>query len=218
MRCALTLTFLLATSVLVTSVHAYSSDAVLTFTLDFPGSMPDHYSIRVQSDGKAEYQSRSKLSSESDDEDSFAYEFTVPDQTRQQMFELTAKAGYFEKELDARRKNIAFTGEKTLAYKDDRRSGERSFVYSANAPAQQLSNLFQNLSATLEYGHRLQYDHRYQKLALEEELKRLEETVHSKMAIDLETIAPILQQIVDDSSVINVSRARAQRLLQAAGK
>jgi hypothetical protein len=194
------------------------SQATLTFTLDFPGSQPNHYSVRVQSDGKGEYESRSQLSNDATDEDSFKYEFTVSPATRQKMFELAAKAGYFHKDLDSHRKNMAFTGKKTLAYQDPERSGESSYNYSSVPGVQELTSLFQNFSATLEFGHRLEYDHRYQKLALEEEMKRLEETAHSNMVIELAAIAPVLEQIVADSSVINVTRARAQRVLQKAGK
>ena len=195
---------------------AQAQGASLTFTLDFPGSMPDHYSIRIQSDGKAEYESRSKLSTESEDEDSFHYEFALSPATRQKMFELAAKAGYFRRDIDSHRKNMAFTGNKKLAYQDAQRSGESAYNYSSDAAVQQLTSLFQNLSTTLEYGHRLEYDHRYQKTALDEELKRLEETAQSNMVIELGAIAPVLRQIVGDSSVMNVSRARAQLMLQKA--
>ena len=42
---------------------------------------------------------------------------------RQKIFELAAKAGYFQKDVDSHRKHIAFTGKKTLTYKDAQRSG-----------------------------------------------------------------------------------------------
>ncbi len=190
----------------------------LTFTLDFPGSQPDHYSIRLDSDGQGQYESRSKLSDESDDEDSFKYDFKISAATSQKMFALAARAKYFSKDVDSHRKNMAFTGKKTLAYQDAQRSGESTYNFSADPAVQQLTSLFQNLSATLEFGHRLEYDHRYQKTALEEELKRLEETEQSNLVIELSAIATVLQQIVNDSSVMNVSRARAQRILQKAGK
>jgi hypothetical protein len=82
---------------------------------------------------------------------------------------------------------------------------------------QELTSLMQGLGATLEFGHRLDYDRRYQKLALDDELKRMEEISQSHQLIEITAIQPILDQIIADPSVINVSRARAQRLLQAAG-
>jgi len=119
--------------------------------------------------------------------------------------------------VDSHHKGLAFTGKKTLSYKDAQRSGESSYNYSPNSAVQELTDLMQNLSATLEFGHRLQYDHRYQKLALDEELKRMEEMAHSNQLIEVAAIQPILDQIIADQSVINVTRARAQRLRERAG-
>ncbi len=203
------------------SLLAYSqtapAPAAVTFTLDFPASQPEHYSIRVQSDGSAHYQSSGRLSADSDQTDSFDLSFTVGAETRQRIFELAAKAGYFQKDVDSHHKGIAFTGKKTLNYKDARRSSESTYNYSSNPAVQDLTNLFQSLSATLEFGHRLQYDRQYQKLALDEELRRMEEMALSNTLVEVAAIQPILDQIVADPSVINVTRARAQRLLERAG-
>ncbi len=202
--------------VLVLSSLAYSQStdpATVTFTLDFPSSQPEHYSIRIQSDGVSHYDSRGKLSPDSDDVDSFGFDFTVSPEFRQKVFALAAKAGYFQKDVDSHHKNMAFTGKKALTYQDTKRHGESTYNYSVQPAVQQLTSLFQNLSATLEFGHRLHYDHRYQKLALDAELKRMEEDSRSTPLVELSVIAPILKQIVDDPSVMNVSRARAQRLL-----
>ena len=51
---------------------------------------------------------------------------------------------------------------------------------------------------------------------LDEELKRMEEMVSSNQLIEVTAIRPILDQIIADPAVINVSRARAQRLLEQA--
>ncbi len=126
---------------------------------------------------------------------------------------MAAKAGYFQKDLDTHRKNLAFTGKKTLRYADATRTGETSYNYSENSAVGDLTSLFQNLSTTLEFGHRLDYFHRYQKLALNEELKRMQEMAQSNMLTEVIAIQPILEKIVADQSVINVARARAQRLL-----
>jgi hypothetical protein len=188
--------------------------ATVTFTLDFPGSQPGHYSVQVQSDGKARYQSSGRLLPESEESDNFDYEFAVSPATREKVFDLSAKAGYFQRDLDSHRKHLAFTGKKILGYKDAHRSGESTYNYSPDLAVQELTNLFQGLSSTLELGHRLEYSLRYQKLALAEELKRTEESARLSPPVEIQAIAPILQQIIADSSVMNVTRARAQRLLE----
>ncbi len=211
---------LIFSSILFSSILACSqteAPAVVTFTIDFPASQPEHYSIRVQSDGLARYQSSGRRSPDSDETDSFDLDFTVATETRQRIFELAAKAGYFQKDVDSHHKDLAFTGKKTLAYKDARRSGEATYNYSLKPAVQDITSLMQSLSATLEFGHRLQYDHQYQKLALDEELKRMEGLARNNELIEVAAIQPILDQIIADQSVINVTRARAQRLLERAG-
>jgi hypothetical protein len=234
---------LVLSSVVSFSTSADShAEAVVSFTLDFPSSRPEHYSIRIPSDGSAHYQSNGRVSADSDEPDShntdsqnndsqntdsqnadsrntdsFDLDFALSPETRQKIFELAAKAGYFQKDLASHHKGLAFTGKKTLGYKDAQRSGESTYNYSTIAAVQELTSLLQSLSATLEFGHRLQYDHHYQKLALDEELKRMGEMARSNQLLDIPAIQPILDQIIADPSVMNIARARAQRLLQGAG-
>jgi hypothetical protein len=188
--------------------------ATVTFTLDFPTSQPEHYSIRVQSDGSAHYESSGRLSADSDVSDSFDFPFSLSAETRQKIFDLAAKANYFQKDVDSHRKGLASTGKKVLSYKDARHTGESTYNYSNNAAIETLTHVMQSLSTTLEFGHRLQYFLQYQKLALEEELKRMEELARANELPEIGAIQPILDQIAADPSVINVSRARAQRLLE----
>ncbi|MGA7294101.1 MAG: hypothetical protein WBW53_09360 [Terriglobales bacterium] len=210
---------LLVISLIVLSARADSQtapQAVVTFTLDFPNSQPEHYSIRVPSDGAAHYESSGRLSADSDQTDNFDLDFPITADTRQKIFSLAAKANYFQKDLDSHHK-LAFTGKKTLAYKDGQHSGESTYNYSTNPAVQELTTLMQSLSTTLEFGHRLHYDLRYQKLALDEELKNLQDLARNNQLVDVTAIQPILDQIINDQSVINVTRARAQSILAMAG-
>ena len=190
--------------------------AVVTFTLDFPGSEPSHYSISVSSDGHSTYDSDGKLSPESDP-DPFHLDFSVSPPTKKAIFDLAARAKYFQGEIDSKKRGLASTGVKTLTYKDAQRSASATYNYSPIVAVQQVTQLFQNLSVTLEYGRRLQYFHRYQKLALDEELKRMEEMANQNSLQELGAVVPILQRIATDSSVINPVRARAQRMVDRAG-
>jgi hypothetical protein len=192
------------------------TDALFTFTLDFPSSEPEHYSVRIPADGSAHYTSSGRLSDDSDVADDFNLDFSLTPATRQKIFDLIAHAGYLQKDVVSHRKGMAFTGNKTIVYQDGQRHGEATFIYTANPSVQELTSLIQNLSATLEFGHRLDYYHHYQKLALDDELKRMEEMSHDHELSEIGAVKPILDQIISDSSVINVSRARAQRLLDSA--
>jgi hypothetical protein len=187
----------------------------VTFTCDFPGSEPDHYVISVADDGTASYNSNSKLSSESDAEDSFHSDFTVSQAARARVFDLAKRSHYFEGDIDTKNKKLASTGTKTLTYKDAQKNTRATYNYSPVPSVQELTTFFQGLATTLEFGHRIGYDLRYQKLALDDELKKMEEMLHSGGLEEISAVAPVLQKIVDDPAVINVVRGRAQRLLQA---
>lgn len=187
----------------------------VSFSLSFPGSQPDRYSISIPQSGEATYTSDGKLM-EGGEANDFKLAFAISEATRSQIFDLAKKAKYFSGEVDSRKKNMAFTGTKVLIYKDGQRENRASYNYSSVAAVQQLTELLQNMSSTLEFGRRLEYFHRYQKLALDEELKRMEEMANQNQLPELSAITPVLQQIAEDSTVINPVRARAQRILARA--
>jgi len=200
---------------LVVSAQAQQGTApTIAFTCDFPGSDPSHYGISVVSDGHASYVSDGKLAKDSEPDAPFTQDFTLPAASVAHIFDLAKQAHYFDGKIDSGKKNIASTGEKTLTYKDAQRSATATYNYSPIPAVQELTSLFQNLSATLEFGRRIEFERRYQKLALDDELKHLEDMASRGEVAEMTVIAPILQKLVEDQSVINTVRARAQRLLE----
>src|SRR5579864_7846039 len=110
---------LLAVFLLLSVVPSIATDpASVTFSLDFPNSSPEHYSIVVQSDGHAHYESSGKISADSDARDDYQTDSTLSDSTRARIFELAAQAHYFSGKVDSGNKKLAFTGAKKLVYKD----------------------------------------------------------------------------------------------------
>jgi hypothetical protein len=109
---------------------------------------------------------------------------------------------------------LAFTGAKKLVYKDGQRSSSADYNYSQQPAVLQLTTLFQSLAATMEFGRRMTYFHRYQKLALDDELKRMEDQAKRGDLAELQAVSPVLKEIYEDTSVINVVRARARRIME----
>jgi hypothetical protein len=209
------LAILLAVTPLLSAAVARAAEpATITFTLEFPASDPDRYSISVTADGQGKYECSAKVAPESDDRENYQAEFELSPAGRARIFDLAAQAHFFAGKVDSGNRKLAFTGSKTLTYKDDQRSTTATYNFSNVPPVQEITAFFQNLSATLEYGRHLAYFHRYQKLALDEELKRMEDQARSHELNELQAVQPVLQQILDDASVLNVVRARAERLLE----
>jgi hypothetical protein len=210
----------LAGLILCLRVSAVAQQTVptITFTFDFPGSAPSHYVTSISADGHASYVSNGKLGNDSEPttNDSWRREFIVSPSNSTRVFDLAKRAHYFEGEIDSKKKGIASTGSKTLTYKDAQKNSQANYNYSPVPAVQDLTAFFQRLSTTLEFGQRLDFYLRYQKLALDEELKGMEGMWNNHELEEVPAVAPVLQKIADDASVIKVVRARAQRLLQLA--
>jgi hypothetical protein len=193
----------------------------ITFTLDFPNSDPSHYVISISSDRHASYTGNGRFSPNSsiavvdDDKDPEAehIEFTAAPQLVTKIFGLAKSARYFQGEIDSKKRNIASTGQKTLTYKDGEKNTQATYNYSPLPAVQELTHIFQGLAATLEFGRRLNYFYHHQKLALDRETKLMEDSTKEGDLQGISAVAPILQKIADDKSVINVVRTRALRIL-----
>ena len=190
--------------------------AVVTFTLDFPQSSPEHYSIAVDARGHANYECTGKVAEDSDEE-TYRAEFEVSAGNRERIFEWVKQAKYFAGKIDSGNNKLAFTGTKVLSYQDGQHSNTARFNYSNLEPVRQLTALFQSMAGTLEYGQRLAYYHRYQKLALDDELKRMEAQAKNNELSEIQGVEPALREIFEDASVINAVRARAKELMQMGG-
>jgi hypothetical protein len=195
---------------------AMTSTPSVRFTLDFPQSNPAHYSIAVDATGHASFECTGKIVEDSDEEN-YRAELDVSPQSRQHIFDWAKAAHYFSGKIDSGNGKLAFTGAKILEYHDGTRSNTARYNYSNLEAVQKLTALFQGTAATLEFGQRLAYYHRYQKLALDEELKRMEVQARDNQLSELQGVAPVLRAILDDPSVINVVRARAKELIEMGG-
>jgi len=195
------------------SARSQAGTATVTFSLDFPNSDPEHYTISVASDGHAHYECTARISEASEDRDNYATDFTLKDSTRSRIFQLASEAHYFTRKVDSGNHKLAFTGSKKLVYADGARNNSADYNYSMVPAVQQLTRLFQGMAATLEFGRHLVYMHRYQKLALDDEMKQMEDEARAGELEEVQAVKPILQQIYDDPSVMHIVRARALRII-----
>ncbi len=193
--------------------HASASSPTLTFRLNFPHSEPENYSISIDSAGHARYECTGSVTADSQP-DTYRSEFEVSPETREKIFAWAKQAHYFAGNVDSGNRKLAFTGTKVVIYHDGQHDNTARYDYSNLAPVRELTDLFQGMAATLEYGRRLAYYHRYQKLALDEELKRMEAQAKNNELSEIQSVTPILQEIVDDNSVMNITRARAREMMQ----
>lgn len=157
--------------------------------------------------------------SSQDNDPDYHVEFTMSPATAQRIFKDAEKANYFNGSFEYTKHQVASTGRKTLTYADPTRHHQATFDFSENNAIEDLAKLFQAISNTIEFGRKLEFKHKYDKLGLEGDLQAMEDAMENHNLAELQVIAPALQSIADDSSVMNIARQRAKRLLKkAAGK
>jgi len=182
-----------------------------TFSFDFPAADPPHYSVAVSADGRVAYQS--DPSSEASTGVPYIYRFTLSPENLNKVFGAAKQLKYFNQDFEFHKGKVAFTGNKTLAYKDGDRDFRSTYNWSNNATVEQLTDLFEGIAETMEFGRRLDYFHNHDKLGLESELKRLQEMEKDHQLAEIQAIAPILKSIAADQNVLNISRRRAEAIL-----
>lgn len=186
--------------------------ASVTFTLDWQAAQPSHYSIKVDSDGHAGYESLA--SAATDPEDMYRSQFVMTPALRDRIFALSQQVNYFDGQFDYTKSKIANTGKKTLEYTDSSKRHETSYNWSENPAIQELTDIFYGISNTLEYGKKLAFMKRFDRLGLPDELQNMVRMHSEGHLLELQTITPLLQQIAQDPSLMNLARQRARQLIQ----
>lgn len=200
---------------------ASPTGSYITFKFDWEQGLPwQRYSIAVDDSGNAHFEGVGNPS-QSGDGDNFSQDFTMTDANRQKIFELAKKLDYFQGNFEAKQKNIAKTGQKTLGYHGrpaaDTPAVEHSTAYnfSPNSEVQELTRIFQAIATTMDYGRKLAFKYRFDKLGIDAELKALQDTQASHYVEELQAIEPILQKIADDPNMMHINRLTAKQLLKS---
>ncbi len=188
---------------------------VITFDRVWEAYTPQNFNITVQSDGTAKYLSRNPIQPPPEDgpDSDYTLEFTMSRGNCGKLFRYAAEANYFSGDFSYKKHPISSTGKKTLTYADPARHFETTYDYSENKAIQEITDMFLGLSNTIEHGRKLQFLHRYDKLGLEDELKAMESAAENHNLVEIQVIAPTLENIANDASVLNIARQRAKRLL-----
>jgi len=207
-RLHLTRNFILCSGALAlaASVLPAAGDAVVSFRKIFKGSVPEFVEIRVRQSGKCTFDIRQLK------EDAAPEEFDMSQGLRDKIFSLAAELNDFkDQDLDVHRK-IANLGEKTLRYEKDGQGNETKFNYTLNPAASQLVQIFEGLSRQEDHLQTLRRALRYDRLGVNDALVNLQEDFDNKLLPEPEVLLPVLEQIGNDSRVVEIARTRARAI------
>jgi hypothetical protein len=189
--------------------------ATVTYLFSWPQGVPwTKYSIAVSADGKTHFSGVPHPDDQNADTDPVEQDFTMWENNRQKIFELAQKLNYFQGNLDAHIKHIAQTGSKTLEYQSPQVHGSSTFNYSQDSDVQALNKIFMGIATSVDYGRKLTFQYRFDKLGMDQRLKELQGLLTSHEVEELHIIAPILRKIAADPNLMNISRETAQHMLK----
>jgi hypothetical protein len=223
-RCFLLLLLILPAALAAQPGLPAATAPTLRFELRWPEADPQWFELECHPGGAARYRSlpHSQPNQEpgaAKDDDATPYEltFTLSPAAQKLIFGLAPRLEQFQGSLDKTKTRIAFTGDKTLTYQDGAGHSSRlAYNYTSSPELAALAELMQGISSTVELKQQLELELRFDKLAVGNTLRSADDLAGLHRLRELQLIAPLLERIAADSSVIITARRHAQHILTAA--
>jgi hypothetical protein len=188
---------------------AFSADAAtVSYRRVFKSSVPEYIEIKIPERGDCLFDIRQL------DEDSDPQSFQLGEPLRAKIFELAGQLNHFQGlHLDIKRR-IANLGQKTFRWTRGTESHETTFNYTTDSAANQLLQIFEGLARQQEHMVLLQRRMKYDRLGVNEALMLFEVDLNRRAIPEPERLLPILEQIGNDTRVVDIARQRARSLAE----
>lgn len=195
--------------------------ATLTFTYENPKLQPATYKMLIRADGSGHYHSEPGSAVQTGpgpQPGPVDTDIQISQPLLGTIFAMARSKKFQAGNCEDAGPHIAFQGTKRLIIEGPDGRGECEFNWSKDKQVQDVTSQLQAVSYTLETGRRLTVEHLHDRLALDAELDLLQQEVASGRAQELGNIAPVLQAIANDETVLERARKRARALLAEAKK
>jgi len=194
--------------------------AQVSFEFERPGLAVPKFTLTVNEDGTGRYVAEEVLptagpsGSEAPATQHIDRTITLTAATTARIFAAARALERFNVACESPAKNIADTGKKTLRYAGAGGDGSCVYNYSQDKRVVGLTETFQGIALTLDLGRKLAFEHRFDRLGLDETMAMLTEQADAGRAMEVVTISGTLKSIAGDSEVLERVRLRAERLLK----
>ena len=200
---------------------AAAPQAQVSLQFDRPGLPVPKFTLTVNEDATGRYEADQVLPvqpgvSAAPETQHIDRKITLSLATTVRIFAAARELNRFNFTCASNLKNIADTGTKTLHYRGDGGDGSCSYNYAQDKRVVALTDLFQAIARTLDLGRKLDFDHRFDRLGLDNTMATLVEDVDAGRAAELGTIYTTLKSIAQDSELLERVRLRAEKLLRQA--
>jgi hypothetical protein len=185
---------------------ASASDPTIVFRKVFKSSYPEFVEIKVAENGACTADIR-QLS-----DDPSPQSFRLDSAVVQRIFGLASDLHDFNGVNLEIHRRIANLGEKTFIYRNGAQVYQTTFNYSTNASAQQLVDLFENLTREQTDLSDLQRTMQYDHLGVYDVVQRIEKDYDGKLLPDPSALLPTLDKLALDNTYVNIARDAARNL------
>jgi hypothetical protein len=192
---------------LASSASAVPADGpTVTFRKVFKSSYPEFVEITVDQSGSGTADIRQI------NDDPSPQPIHIDARLARKIFDLAAKLHNFDGiDLEMHRR-IANLGEKTFTYRLGADAHSVTFNYTTDQSAQQLLDIFENLSREQSDLSDLERTMRFDRLGVNDVLAQIEKDYDRGLLPDPARLLPALDQLAADDHYINIARDRARAL------
>ncbi len=179
------------------------ADPRLMFLKSFPGSDPAYVEISVDSSGAVTY----KEDPNDDDPDTFHLDAA----SKNEMFDLAGRLDHFSHPLESGLK-VARMGEKTFRWQNGSEEHEQKFNYSLDENAHALQDWFERISESERLLATLKRTMHHDRLGVNDAVIAIDDSWTHQRLVGSGQFLPLLDQIVNSQTYMNISRDRAARM------
>jgi len=188
-----------------------TGSARLTYTRTLAGSVPEYFSVSVNTDGSGVYEG-GKIKEVRE-----RRPLRLSPATTRKLFGLAAEVDDF-RSLDAdSHKKVANLGLKTLTYESTGEKHQVEFNFTQQKTVRDLMDLFEGVAAVEEAVTQLEYAIKYDPLSLPQQLLDIQIALNHNEMVDPELMVPSLEQISSNGRFLHLAQVRAQDILSRVG-
>lgn len=195
--------------------------ATVIFSHAFATETPRFYSIAIDSTGSTTYQSAPASLQQTGVP--YTMEFTASPAVKDKVFRIIGELTFLRPPVSGIRRPIESESVNTLTFREGRGSGvnpaninsdnEVSYHSSTDAGIEQLTDMFEGISETLEFGRQLANLYQQRNPQMNLELEHMLDLARRHRLLELFVAAPVLQQIASDENIQEAARQRARAIL-----
>lgn len=203
----------LAVFLLAGSLSGAGQPARVFWQKDYSRGATELHRIEVETDGTTRYELRLG------DGEPVAVDFQLKPHTLQHLLEMFVQADFLNRDkkfVSSRR--VADTGTRTVRLVSGPQSREVVFRHTDDKTFRKIVTFFDHLSAQERFLLDIKLTLKHDRLGIPRKLDQLEGFLDRKTIVDPQRFSPILNRISQDTSLMNLARKTARRLLRKIGR